>query len=265
MEGLFKTAVGGFKKEDVLAYIDRQETEFREKEADYKKQLRQSAEQLDQIKRERDDREQKAAGLAESLEQATCKNSELEKQLADAQAQAAAVTEETGRDQADREKQAHEIQSLRQELDRKTDELRAREAAMAHLQEEGHRAEQSQERISRVLMEAQATADRIVADARRKAAGILSRAQEECNRLVETSDAFHRDVASLRSAIGVAAGRLDGTLLTMEDAADKFRATYCRAFETEKPKETPEQPEEETADSGASGARFDFSAAHTQD
>lgn len=263
MEGMFKTAVGGFKKEDVLAYIDRQETEFREKEADYKKQIRQAADKLAEEQKARQEQTRKAEELAQSIEIVTRKSGELTDQADALRGQVAAAQEETARGDAERDKLTAEIRELRQELTQREEALRAQQAAVEKLRSEGSRAEQAQARISRVLVEAQATADRIVADAKEKAADILAQAQQECTQLVQASDAFRRDVSALRGEVAGAAGRLDGTLLTMEDAAEKFRATYTHAFDGEEPADAVPETEDpsEPADAEAGGARFDFSAA----
>ncbi len=272
MDGLFKTAVGGFKKEDVLSYIDKQESDFRSKETDYKKQLSQSAERLDQEQKARQQQEAKAAEISDALEAVTRKNVDLAKQLEEARTQAEAAAEDIDRAHAEAGQLRQEIQRLEQERSRQAEELRAKDAAIERLKDAGSRSEQSEERISRVLVEAQATADRIVENARRQAEDILARAKGECDALVETADAFRRDVTSLRSEIGGAAGRLDGTLLTMEDASEKFRTVYAHAFDggeegTSAEESAAAYAETDTAseDTAPGGIRFDFSASHPQE
>ena len=231
MEGFFKTAVGGFKKEDVLNYIDKQDAEFHRKENELQDQLRRLASQLDQEKQERASLEEKVTGLTQMLEQEKQKSDALASRLGEAEGNAEQCSADFGRLRAENERLAAENRKLRQDTDFARSELNVKNSTIEDLRSAIGRVENTQDRISRVLIEAQATADRMIASARAKSAVLIGEAQRQCEELLTVSDVFRSDVAALRRNVGTAAEKMSGTLQTLEEEAGSLRATYAGEFD----------------------------------
>lgn len=247
MEGLFKTAVGGFKKEDVLNYIDKQDAEFHKKESELHEQLRGIASQLEQEKQERAALEEKVTGLTQSLEQENQQNAALTARLGETEEKAAQAAADFGRLRAENERLAAESRKLRQDADCARSELTVKNSTIEDLRAAIGRVENTQDRISRVLIEAQVTADRMIASARAKSAILISEAQRQCEGLLVASDAFRGDIAVLRQNVGDAAEKMNETLRTLEEESGSLRATYSEEFDKLRGSETEDGHSEEDA------------------
>lgn len=231
MEGLFKTAVGGFKKEDVLNYIDKQDAEFHKKESELREQLRAVASQLEQEKQERTSLEEKVTGLTQSLEQENQKTGTLASRLCEAEEKAEQIAADSSRLRTESERLSAENRKLRQDADFARSELNVKNSTIEDLRSAIGRVENTQDRISRVLIEAQVTADRMIASARAKSATLIAEAQRQCEGLLAASDAFRSDVAALRQNVGSAAEKMNETLRALEEEAGGLRTTYSGEFD----------------------------------
>lgn len=185
-EVLFKTTVmGGFNKSDVLAFIDKQDSQFktREKELvtrinklenDLKAETEHGAQLADKIK-----------GLEENLEAERSKCSDSLKRTQEANVEAARVKSDYSSKMMDRDL---EIDKLRQEVLTLTHKLEAAQdeacgaVSRAEASEEKLRLiDKTEDQIGRALLEAQKTADNIVNTAKKDAQEIIDKARADAD------------------------------------------------------------------------------------
>ncbi|MFT8887435.1 MAG: DivIVA domain-containing protein [Ethanoligenens sp.] len=264
MEGMFKTAVSGFKKDEVLAYIDNRETEARQKQEALTQRLRKMTADLNEEKTQH----------AEAVAQIAQLEAELgrERDRADELAKAAGSVEEEKRAMKAQLNDAHfEVARLRQELsvakkeceqvkeDRKRIHLRVAEleGAVGELNDKLDHSAKNEDLIGRVLLEAQTTADKIltdahdeaakqIADAQEKTAAVLSQSRAEMTELLAQTAQFRSEVVELREGTQRAFSHIDTLLENVEQAAGQIYETYQVPLEETVEDEPP--AEEETDD-----------------
>lgn len=275
MEGMFKTAVSGFKKDEVLAYIDKRETEARQKQESLSQRLRkmtadlneekaqhtEALEQLKQLEKELDRERTRADDLAKSAGTSEEEKRALKAQLNDAQFEIARLRQELDAAHKERDRTAGEQETAHMKIA----EL---ENAVGELNDKLTHSTKTEDLISRVLLEAQTTADKIltearenaakeVAEAEEKSAFVLDKAKGELAELLEETAQFRSEVSELREGTQRAFSHIDTLLGNVELSAGHFQETYQIPFQTEQ-EEPPAQ--EETELSGSQEA-----AADTQD
>ena len=183
--GAFRTSFRGFHKEDVLAYIDAQQAHH--------------GEELDELRRQLEEAEQRAAETADKLEEAQRLNRETEEQLRIQQvenAQAAARAEEAVRGLEEARRQVEAAEDVRRENRRLEEKIRlleqevqaGREKSAAGEAEWQRRAQQAETGLS----EARAAA----AKAQEEADQLRRRAQENSS----SADQLRRQLDESRAA-----------------------------------------------------------------
>lgn len=189
-EAVFKTTVmGGFSKSDVLAFIDKQDTQFKQREKDLLSRV---------------------DGLSAGLKNETQRSAQLAKQVAELESQlesekercvaALKKSQESSLETVEAknnlgsevERRDAEIDKLRLEaceLSRRVNEAegKAEEEANENRQlvEKLELIDKTQDQIGRALLEAQQTADKIVGSAKEEAASMLEKAQTEAGETLE--------------------------------------------------------------------------------
>lgn len=265
MEGMFKTAVNGFKKDQVLAYIDKRETEARQKVESLNQRLRkmtadlneektrntEAAAQVEQLEtelareRERADELAKAAGTAEEEKRAVrAQLNDAQFEVARLRQEFAAAQKEQERAQADKEKAMLQVAELK--------------GVVGELNDKIQFAAGNEDRIGRVLVEAQATADHILAeaqenaaklltDAQEKSASVLDQARNELTELLQQTAQFRSEVSELREGSQRAFAHIDTLLENVERSAGQIQETYQAPFSAvAEPDEPPAVEESET-------------------
>ncbi|ADU28263.1 DivIVA domain-containing protein [Ethanoligenens harbinense] len=266
MEGMFKTAVSGFKKDEVLAYIDKRETEARQKVESLNQRLRKMTADLNEEKtqhaeavaqaeqleaelareRERADELAKAAGTAEEEKRAVrAQLNDAQFEVARLRQELAAVQKEQERTQADKEKALLQTAELK--------------SVVGELNDKIQNSANNEDRISRVLMEAQATADHILAeaqenaskqlaDAQGKSAAVLDQARTELTELLRQTAQFRSEVSDLREGTQRAFSHIDTLLENVERSAGHIQEAYQKPFSPAvEPDEPPAVEESELA------------------
>lgn len=199
VEGFFKTAMGGFRKSDVLNFIDRQEKDFKERE----KQLTAEAESL----------RAELGKVADEKAKLDARISELEARVREADAFEGMAKEKLtllagesenrkcamNRAEAIIEDLRHEVAVLHQGAEEARMNVRLKDEKIAELNKTISSIDTTQQRITRVMVEAQNTADKISADARAEAAAILGKAAKKCAQLLAPVGAFKKDLETLLS------------------------------------------------------------------
>lgn len=244
MEGMFKTAVSGFKKDEVLAYIDKRETEARQKQEALNQRLRKMTAELNEEKTQHAD----TAAQAEQLEASLTR----ERERADELAKAAGTAEEEKRAMKAQLNDAHfEVARLQQELsaaqkdreriltDRETARMKIAEleSAIGELNDRLNQSVKTEDLIGRVLLEAQTTADKIlseakdaaaqeIADAQEKSAAVLNQARGELEELLAQTAQFRSEVGELREGTQRAFSHIDTLLENVERSANHIHEDF---------------------------------------
>lgn len=288
-EAFFKTTVmGGFNKNEVLDFIDKQDKQFKEREKDLTA---------------------RNASLERELKEKDKKNGELSKR----------IEELEGMLQAERDQNADAIEKLhsigieaKRANDDFTSDLEKRDAEIASLKEENQRLDEqvkntveksehtasyasdlenklamidkTQDQIGRALLEAQQTADKIVDTAREKSREIIDKANKDSNSIITKANenvgkinheagerlskllSFVADyksrVESTRGEVGVFFETVDAAfesmLVNSQDMLDK----YSNAFSQSDANDTDEidNAENENPEQEAAAVKFDFTA-----
>lgn len=262
MEGMFKTAVSGFKKDEVLAYIDKRETEARQKQESLNQRLRKMTAELNEEKtqhdeaaaqvaqleaelsreRERADELAKAAGVAEEEKRA------MKAQLNDAQFELARLRQELASAQKQREQALAERENARMKA-------AGLENAIGELNDKLSESAKTEDLIGRVLLEAQTTADKILsdakesaskelADAQEKSAVVLNQARGELAELLSQTAQFRSEVCELREGTQRAFSHIDTLLENVERSAGHIQETYQIPFIHDEERDEPPAQEE---------------------
>lgn len=262
MEGMFKTAVSGFKKDDVLAYIDKRETEARQKQESLNQRLRKMTAELNEEKnhhtdavaqaeqleaslnreRERADGLAKAAGTAEEEKRA------LKAQLNDARFEVARLQQDLATAQKEKERILAEQEAARAKAEEQED-------VISKLNDKLNQSVKTEDLIGRVLLEAQTTADKILseakdtaarelADAQEKSAAVLNQARSELMELLAQTAQFRSEVGELREGTQRAFSHIDTLLENVERSADHIHEVYQAPLTYNQDQEEPPVTEE---------------------
>ncbi len=258
---MFRTAVSGFKKDEVLAYIDKRDAEARQKQESLEQRLRkvtadcdeaeakyaEAAAHVDNLMRELSAEREHSAQLERNLEAATgLKNANESKQHT--------ILEEVDRlqkENADLQAERNHTNNQMQEMKQHIKEL---EGSIAKLNKKLESTSKSEDLIGRVLVEAQSSADKVMEkaqqnattqitdaeetaknllnDAKDKAVTMLNNAQEEMANTLEKAENFQTEANDLREATRRAFSHIDSLLENMENAAERIRTTYEHMSET---------------------------------
>lgn len=193
-EVLFKTtAIGGFSKSDVLAFIDKQDKQFKDREKDL-------LSQLDSLRTGLRNETQHSSKLAENLA-AMEKEFSAEKQLhsktsMDLKSADDTLSRAKAEVSAEILKRDTKIKSLQDQLSElniklQQADLRALDANKKADETENklNLIDKTEDQIGRALLEAQKTADNIIENAKNTAESIISNAQGEADGLIENTNA----------------------------------------------------------------------------
>jgi chromosome segregation ATPase len=194
MEGIFKTSMSGFKKSDVVEFIDKQENEFKQIE----KNLQDRIEELNgELKDERAEKEHltlKISRFEEQLEAEKNTSSDAAQMMKSFEDEVIALKSELNRSEALAEELKREFVIHKQNCEAKNIELAKKDAELEKLKNTISTISTTQQRISRVMVEAQNTADNIVGNAKKEASVIIREAEKKLNLLLKQTDEFKKDV-----------------------------------------------------------------------
>lgn len=232
-EAVFKTTVmGGFNKSDVLAFIDKQDKRFREREKDLSARidslstsLKSETQRADELKKQVEQLEvmlqEERSKSVDALEKLHAIGLEVKKANAD-------YTSDLESRDAEIEKLKSEIEDLRILKEKAEDKAENAAAYAAKLEDKLALIDKTQEQIGRALLEAQQTADNIVGTAKEQANEILNNAHKEAADLI---DEAHQTADRIK---GEAKEKLDELLSGVEDYKNRVitaRADAAKFFE----------------------------------
>jgi cell division septum initiation protein DivIVA len=191
-EALFKTTVmGGFNKSDVLAFIDRQDRQSKDREKELlarvdalSKDLKNEVMCTEQLKK-------RVAELESQLQEEKNKQEETIRKLQDENFTAAEIKADLSSEIEKREAEIDKVRLDSNELAHKLNEAEKKAA------DEEERADtiakklslidKTEDQIGRAVLEAQKTADNIVSSARNEADTLLQKTREETDRIMSVT------------------------------------------------------------------------------
>lgn len=289
-EALFKTTVmGGFNKGDVLAFVDKQDAQFKARE----KELVTRTSKLESDLKAESERsaglEAKVKELEAALESERSKCSDSLKRTQEAIVETARQKNEYTAEISSRDL---EIDKLRQEVLNLTHSL---DAAQAQANEARIRAERSEDKlhlidktedqIGRALLEAQQTADHIVNAAKSEASDIAEKAKKEAEEAKENAsnrvrlifceakeklcvllrgvEDYKRRIEDTRSDVRSFFTSVDTIFASMQNTADEVAEKFAGVF---KPDDFTEQKSDDAEMEAAASdkVRFDFTKAEEE-
>ncbi len=255
MEGMFKTAVGGFKKEEVLAYIDKRESEMHHEMDNLQDQLRRANAGFTGQKAKCQELTSQIDQLNEALEREHQRAENLEKTASESEEAKRSATSKLNSILFENAKLHQENDTLKQQTGGSPDEQEKAKARIAELEQtiedlrkKATNSAGNADLIQRVLMEAQTTADRLLADSKTKAEQVendanakarklLDEAQEKANEMVgglrqkaallisQTED-FRVEIDKLRDGTQRAFSHIDSLFDNMDFSADHAAKSF---------------------------------------
>lgn len=200
MEGMFRTAVSGFRKSDVLTFIDNQEQGFRKNEQDLKDKIGNLEIKIEAQRKENDELLSKISGLESELKNQGDENAEIRRSLAAAAEQFDGMKNELSRNDSINSELRREIAIHKQNSAAKSAEIIEKNAEIDKLKKTINSISTTQQRISRVMVEAQNTADKIIDTAKEEAMCVICEAEKKLMLMMKQTEEFksHADAFSLK-------------------------------------------------------------------
>lgn len=190
MEGLFKTAMNGFRKSDVLTFIDNQEQEFRKNEQALKDKIGDLEKKIEAQKNENDELQSKISALASELKKETEESAEVKQRFTAVMEQLEVMKNELSRSDSINSEMRREIAIHKQNSAAKSAEIAEKNAEIDQLKNTISSISTTQQRISRVMVEAQNTADKIVDTAKEKAMCVICEAEKKLVLVMKQTEEF---------------------------------------------------------------------------
>lgn len=277
MEGMFKTAVSGFKKDEVLAYIDKRETEAHQQQEALQQRLRKMTADYNEQKTLYEEAAAQVEQLTAELEKERGRGDELAKAAVAAdEASRAAKTKfndalfETSRLRQENAGLQKERNNIQADKDRAISRIAELDSIIAGLKNKLENSAENEDLIHRVLLEAQISADKLLNDAKEKAAqiqedaqnhatDIVEQARQEASALLLQTEQFRSEVKELREGTQRAFAHIDTLLENVELSAKQTQHVYPDDFGG------TSAPTEEEAAAGAENTDAESIPADEQD
>jgi chromosome segregation ATPase len=234
-EAIFKTSVmGGFKKDEVLKFIDELDAKHKAREEELSKKIEELSESLSSAEEKNGEFEAKEMLLEDAIAAEKEENNLLGETVGQLTAQLQTLRGEA-EENARREKSLKgEIDWLKTQLRDAADEQAVKDSVIEglendvrQLQDEIERFGDSEEKIARVLMDARYTADKILKDARENADTELEKAQSKIDVLASKVKEFKDAINRIREDYADFSASVDGVLVAIVESAqnieDEFR------------------------------------------
>jgi cell division septum initiation protein DivIVA len=268
MDGIFKTTMSGFKKSDVLNFIDQQEDEFKKNEKLLKDKIEELNGKIEDQGIEKEDLQSRINGLAQELELEGKASLQGQQRLLTAETESHALKKDLNKSECIIEELKLEVAVHKQDVDEKSAESAKKDAEIERLSNTISTITTTQQRISRVMVEAQNTADKIIDGAKKEAVSIISEAGKKFALMLKDAGEFKNEVDALGAKVDGFTGRLgevscelsdyaadiDGTGLNQTPCA-KAEAPKVEKQAVEAPTDTPKSAKEPSN----TGSLFNFS------
>lgn len=190
MEGLFKTAMNGFRKSDVLTFIDNQEQGFRKNEQALKDKIGDLEKKIEAQKSENGESQSKINALVSELKKETEENAEIRRRFTAVMEQFEVMKNELSRNDSINSEMRREIAIHKQNSAAKNAEIAEKNAEIDKLKNTISSISTTQQRISRVMVEAQNTADKIVDTAKEEATCVICEAEKKLMLVMQQTEEF---------------------------------------------------------------------------
>ena len=241
---IFRTSAMGFHKKEVLQYID-------DLKATSQKQLIELQEKVDGLEKQNQQAAEKLASCEENLAKAEEKNQRDSRKLLEKNQQI---------DQLNAE-----VDELKKQIDNKDREIqiqiernRQLQFRVESLEYKSRKYDESSSQIGQAIIQAQNSADKILADAKAEVKGIYQNNEHIVEELGQNFTDFKQEIHSLvdqiRSAISSMEhkiGSIEGSVQNAVDRAAEFKKTYAEKCQnaSEEPSEAPvSEPEAAASD-----------------
>lgn len=278
-EALFKTTMmGGFNKSDVLAFIDKQDKQFKDREKDLLSQIDTLKKNLGSETQHSSQLAEQVAALETALEEEKLKTSETAKNLQDADDTLNRARDEVTIEIRNRDEKIAALCETVKELNIQINDATAREA-------EAERKltfiKETEEQISQSLLEAQKSASLIISNARTEAQSMLDDSRSEADRLLEQTNSeieakrsqmqaklnetldkvatFKSEAVSAEKEAAEFMERILTAYKTIEAGADELINTYTDSFKINIAEEDINEEFSSPAKEEAAAVKFDFS------
>lgn len=233
-EALFKTTMmGGFNKSDVLAFIDKQDKQFKDREKDLLSQIETLNKSIRGETQHSSQLVEQVAALKTALEDEKTKASETEKNLQDADDTLNRARDEVTVEIRNRDEK---IAALGETVNGLNIKLEDAEARAAEAERKLTFIKETEEQISQSLLETQKSASLIISNARTETQSMLNDSRAEAKRLLDKTNS---EIESKRSQLQA---KLNETLdrvaafkaeaVTAEKEAEEFMEKISTAYKT---------------------------------
>ncbi len=209
---IFRSALSGFNRQDVMEYIERTQKQAEEAAARLEAQAQQARQEWEEARQALDACGEEKAELTRQLEEMTLKFNHAKNNW-EAQAQA---KESFRQDVAQRDQTVRELTEENQALFRRVQDL---EDQLASLRIE-------KERITQLELDAHQRADEVVGQANAQAQVILAQAQAQADGTVRSAD------EEAQAAVAAAKTRAQALLQAAEEKVDETAAEYDKLFQS---------------------------------
>lgn len=298
-EAVFKTTMmGGFNKSDVLAFIDKQDTQFKEREKDLCDRINKLGGELSDETGKNKQLEARLKELEEELLRQKEKNAAEAKKSNEVILESESLKNELSRTKSQNDTEIinlrRQVMELSQASQNAKDEAEKASRHANECEEKLRLIDKTEDQIGRALLGAQQTADKIVNEAKEEAAKITERANGEAGAEIENAR------VRVRNIFGSSRARLDALLLGVEDYKNSIDETrgdvreffasvdsifasmketacetaekFSKAFETDEETEAApvaeteveKNPEPSTGEAECKSVKFDFSSKEAQ-
>jgi len=232
-EIIFKTQMRGFEKKAVLDYIDQMNDAQRTREAEFRQQMELlenekagSDAKADQLRLENE-------RLAAEMEELRHQNTQLEEKAAAADTHVM-FAERLSMRERDNEMLKTRITGLNEEIMRLKTQLAQKEEIISkllseaeeakkvlqQLDEKGKKYDQLSGSVGVVVLEAQRTADAIIANANKEADAARREADETVARVAAHLNAFREEVSRIQTAMAHTMENFESSIAGMQEAAN---------------------------------------------
>lgn len=278
-EALFKTTMmGGFNKSDVLAFIDKQDKQFKDREKDLLSQIEALNKSLKAETQHSSQLAEQTAALKTALEDEKTKATETEKNLQDADDTLNRARDEVTIEIRNRDEKIAALSENVTELNTKVEEAEAR---AAEAERKLSYIKVTEEQISLSLLEAQKNASLIISNARAEAQAVLDDSKSAAEKLMEKTNsdieekrcemkaklsetldkvaAFKEEAASAQKQAADFMVRIETAYSTIENSANEIIDTYKDSFKLTPCEEDITEDAAEPYKEEAAAVKFDFS------
>lgn len=232
-EIIFKTQMRGFEKKAVLDYIDQMNDAQRTREEEFRQQMEKLESEMAGVNAKADHLRQENDRLSAEMEELRQQNTQLEEKAAAADSHVM-FAERLSIRERDNELLKGRITGLNEEIMRLKTQLAQKDETIAkmtaqteemlkvqqQLDEKGRKYDQLSGSVGVIVLEAQRTADAIIANANAEADAARKEAEETVAKVAEHLNSFRAEVSRIQAAMAHTMEAFDSSVAGMQEAAN---------------------------------------------